>query len=201
MLSTPFCPCAPQTVTRSSRSHGGRDRSASAGARSASDRADGVSFSLLLNASPLKTAAEGAIGSVITLTDITRLKQAELMRETLLRDVEQAHRELATIESLSRAGLQLTTVDQLAHSIVSQVGVAMNADEVALLLVEDDQVQLAAEVPPIGGSSRPVALGSGFVGTIMRMGRSLFIEDAGSSRVVTPGERARGNISLGIAAA
>ena len=44
------------------------------------------------------------------------------MRETLLRDVEQAHRELATIESLSRAGLQLTTVDQLAHSIVSQVG-------------------------------------------------------------------------------
>ena len=160
------------------------------------DRADGASFSLLLNASPLKTAAEGVIGGVITLTDITRLKQAELTRETLLRDVEQAHTELATIESLSRAGLQLTTVEQLAHSIVSQVAVAMHADEVALLLVEDGRVQLAAAVPPIGGSSRPVALGSGFVGTIMKMGRSLFIEDAGSSRVVTPGERARGNIAL-----
>ena len=160
------------------------------------DRADGASFSLILNAEPPQTAAEGVIGSVITLTDITRLKQAELTRETLLRDLEQAHKELATIESLSRAGLQLTTVDQLAHSIVSQVAMAMNADEVALLLVEDGRVQLAATVPSFGESPRPVSPGNGFVETIIKMRRSLFIEDARSSRLVTPGERARGNVSL-----
>ena len=159
------------------------------------DRADGASFSLLLNAGPLKTA-NGVIGSVVTLTDITRLKQAEQTRERLLGDLERVNKELATIEALSRAGLQLTSVDQLAHSIVSQVATAMDADEVALLLVEDGQIQLAAAVPPIAGGRRAVDVGNGFVRTIVTMRRSLFIENAGSSRIITPGERARGNVSL-----
>ena len=61
----------------------------------------------------------------MTLTDITRLRQAEQTREALLIDLEQANKELATIESLAHAGLQLTTVEQLAHSIASQVAVAL----------------------------------------------------------------------------
>ena len=160
------------------------------------DRDDGASFSLILRASPLKTEDGEPIGRVVTLTDITGLKEAAQVRETLLRDLERANSELETIESLSHAGLELTTVDQLAHSIVSQVAMALRADEAALLLVEGDQVTLAAAVPPIGGGRRPVDVGNGFVGTIVKMGRSLFVEDAGSSRLVTPRERARGSVSL-----
>ena len=155
------------------------------------ERADGASFALILNATPLKTT-EGLIGQVITLTDVTRLKTAEQARETLLRDVERANRELGTIESLSRAGLQLSNVDQLAHSIVSQVVSAMEADEVALLLVRNGQIELVASVPPIGGGRRPVNVGTGFVGTVVKMGRSVFVENARSSHIVTQARTGQG---------
>ena len=160
------------------------------------DRADGASFNLVLNASPLTTADHGLVGRVVTLTDITQLRQAEQTREALLLDLEQANKELATIESLSRAGLQLTTVEQLAHSIASQVAIALEADEAALLLLEGDQVQLAAVVPPIDAGRGPYDVGHGFIRTVIKMGRTLFVEDAASSRLVTPDERARGNASL-----
>ena len=160
------------------------------------ERADGASFSLILSLSPLKTADQGLIGSVVTLTDVTRLREAEKTREALLLDLEQANKELSTIESLSRAGLQLTTLDQLAHSIVSQVALAMNADEAALLLVRDGHVELAAAVPPIGGGRRRIEVGTGFVGAVLKMGRTVFIEHADSSRLITAGERARGHNSI-----
>jgi PAS domain S-box-containing protein len=160
------------------------------------DRADGASFNLVLNANPLTTAEHGLIGSVVTLTDITRLRQAEQTREALLLDLEQANKELGTIESLAHAGLQLTTVEQLAHSIASQVAIALEADETAVLLREGDQVQLAAIVPPVAGGPQPVDIGQGFIRTVMTMGRTLFVEDAGSSRLLTEAERARGNRSL-----
>jgi PAS domain S-box-containing protein len=160
------------------------------------DRADGASFNLVLNASQLTTAEHGLVGSVVTLTDITRLRQAEQTRESLLLDLEQANKELAIIESLSRAGLQLTTVEQLAHSIASQVAIALEADEAALLLLEGDQVQLAAVVPPVDAGRGPYDVGHGFIRTVLDMGRTLFIEDVGASQLVTADERARGNTTL-----
>ena len=160
------------------------------------DRDDGASFDLILNASPLVTPEQGLVGSVVTLTDITSLRQAEQTREALFLDLEQANKELATIESLSRAGLQLTTVDQLAHSIASQVAIALEADEAALLLLEGDQVRVAAVVPPIDEGQGPFDVGHGFIRTVMKMGRTLFIEDAEASRLVSADERARGNKSL-----
>ena len=132
----------------------------------------------------------------MTLTDITRLRQAERTREALLLDLEQANKELGTIESLSHAGLQLTTIDQLAHSIASQVAIALEADEAALLLLEGDHVQLAAVVPPVDAGRGPYDVGHGFIRTVMKMGRTLFVEDAASSNVLTADERARGNKSL-----
>lgn len=160
------------------------------------DRDDGATFDLILNASPLVTPEQGLVGSVVTLTDITSLRQVEQTREALFLDLEQANRELATIESLSRAGLQLTTVDQLAHSIASQVAIALEADEAALLLLEDDQVRVAAVVPPIDESQGPFDVGHGFIRTVMKMGRTLFIEDAEASRLLSADERTRGNKSL-----
>jgi PAS domain S-box-containing protein len=160
------------------------------------DRGDGDSFRLILTANPLKTAEQGYIGQVVTLADVTRLKLAEEAREQLLRDVERANAELETIESLSRAGLQLSNVNQLAHSIVSRVAAAMRADEAVLLLIDGDDVELVASVPPDEGGRRRVAIGAGFVGAVARMRRTLFIEDALSSRLVTERERARGKRSL-----
>ena len=140
---------------------------------------------LVLNADPLRTAGEGVIGTVVTLTDVTRLELAEQAREALLRDVEQANRELAAIESLSLAGLKLANVDQLIHSIVSQVALTMGADETTLLLVTDGALELSACVPPVE-SVRPlsVAIGSGFAGTIAKLRRSLFLADVKSSQLV-----------------
>jgi PAS domain S-box-containing protein len=160
------------------------------------ERADGASFSLILTASPLTAPGQGRIGSVVTLTDITRRQEAEQAREHMLQELEQANKELETIDALARAGLQLTTVDQLAHSVVSQVALAMDADEVALLLVEEGHVRLAAAVPPIAGGRGPVDVGSGFVGSVLKMGRSLFVEDVASSSLLTPGERERGDSSV-----
>ena len=160
------------------------------------DRDDGMSFRLILSANPLRTAAHGHVGQVVTLADVTSLKQAEEARERLLADVEKANRELETIESLSRAGLQLSNVDQLAHSIASRVAAAMNADESALLLTRGAGFELAASVPPMGGGRRPVDVGGGFVETIASMRRTLFVEDAQSSRLLTKRERRRGLTSL-----
>ncbi len=160
------------------------------------DRQDGRSFSLILNANPLKTREQGYVGQVVTLADVTRLKRAEEAREQLLRDLEKANRELATIESLSSAGLQLSNIDQLAHSIVSHVTEAMSADGGALLLAAGGDFELAASVPPLEGDRRLIDVGSGFVETIAKMRRTLFIKDVQSSRLITEGERQRGTHSL-----
>jgi PAS domain S-box-containing protein len=146
------------------------------------ERSDGASFSLILNVDPLRTADRSVVGSIITLTDVTRLKQAEKAREELLRDQERANEELAAIERISRAGLLLANVDQLVHSIVSQVAAAMRADQATLLLAKEGQLELAACVPP-GNVGRPfsIAIGSGYAGAIAKMRRSLFIEDVRSS--------------------
>lgn len=160
------------------------------------DRADGASFRLILTANPLKTAEHGHIGQVVTLADVTGLKLAEEAREQLLREVERANAELETIEALSRAGLQLSTVDQVAHSIVSRVAAAMQADEAVLLLISGDDVELVASVPPDGRGRRHVTIGAGFVEAIAKMRRTLFVEDAQASRLVTERERARGKRSL-----
>ncbi len=149
------------------------------------DRPDGASFQLILTAEPLRTPAQGHVGTVITLTDMTSLKQGEEAREALHRDVAQANRELAAIESLSLAGLQLANLDQLVHSIVSQVALTMAADQATLLLARGDRLELAARVPPL--EPHPylsIEIGAGFAGTIAAMRRSLFVEDARSSRLI-----------------
>ena len=169
----------PFSLARRSNSHRSR------GLEARLERADGASFDLILNADPLRGADRGVIGTIVTLTDVTPLKQAEAVREALLRDVEQANRELAAIESLSAAGLKLATLDQLVHSIVSQVVLTMGADRAALLLVKGDRLELAACVPPEDGPlPYSTAVGSGFAGTIGKLRRSLFVEDARSSRLV-----------------
>ena len=96
------------------------------------ERPDGASFRLLLNADPLRGPELGYVGMVVTLTDVTRLAQAEAARQELLGDLAEANRELAAIDALSAAGLQLASLDQLIHSLVSQVAAAMEADEATL---------------------------------------------------------------------
>ena len=149
------------------------------------DRPDGASFDLILNADPLRGKDRALVGRIVTLTDVTRLKRAEHAREELLRDLEQANRELAAIESLSAAGLQLANLDQLVHSIVSQTARAMGADRATLLLVRDGRLESTARVPPLGPHERfTLPIGSGFAGTIAKLRRSLFIADVRSSRLV-----------------
>jgi PAS domain S-box-containing protein len=148
------------------------------------ERPDGVSFRLVLNADPLRTAA-GRIGTVVTLTDVTRLREAEEARERLLADLEQTNRELGAVEALSLAGLTLTTMGQLAHSIVSTVAAVMNADVAALWLVRGERLELAASVPPLQPHLKSsIGVGTGFVGTVAKLRRSLVVSDVRSSRLV-----------------
>ena len=149
------------------------------------DRPDGASFDLILNADPLRDKDRTLFGTIVTLTDVTRLKQAEQAREELLREVEQANGELAAIESLSAAGLGLANLDQLVHSIVSQTVLAMGADRATLLLVKGSRVESAAGVPPLEPRERfSSPIGSGFAGTIAKLRRSLFVADVRSSQLV-----------------
>jgi len=149
------------------------------------ERADGASFALILNATPLKTTTQGLIGRVITLTDVTRLKNAEEAREKLLRDVERANLELAAIEALSFAGLSLANVEQVTHAIVSRVATTMAADQVTLRLAEQGELHLAARVPPSEAPTRAtIPVGVGFAGTIAKLGRPLVVTDVKSSQLV-----------------
>ena len=149
------------------------------------ERPDGASFDLILNADPLRAADRSLIGTIVTLTDVTLLKQAEREREELLRDIGQANRELAAIESLSVAGLQLANVDQLVHSVVSRAAVAMGADRATLLLARNGRLELTARVPPLQPDEHySLPIGDGFAGTIAKLRRSLFIADVRSSHLV-----------------
>ena len=149
------------------------------------ERSDGAAFDLILNADPLRGEDRAPLGTIVTLTDVTRLKQAEQAREELLREVEQANRELAAIESLSVAGLGLANLDQLVHSIVSQTAQAMGADRATLLLVRGSRLESAARVPPLDPNDRfSLPIGSGFAGTIAKLRRSLFVADTKASQLV-----------------
>jgi PAS domain S-box-containing protein len=159
-------------------------------------RDDGRSFDLILTANPLTTQEHGHVGQVVTLADVTRLKRAEGVREKLLRDLEKANRELATIESLSRAGLQPSSTEELVQSIVSHATEAMGADAGAILLASDGILGVVALAPFADGGHEPFGSEGGFVQTIARMRRTLFVEDVESSRLLTEAERQRGVRSL-----
>jgi PAS domain S-box-containing protein len=163
------------------------------------ERPDGASFRLILNADPLRTAA-GRVGTVVTLTDVTRLREAEEAREKLLTQLEQANRELVAVEALSLAGLTLATIDQLVHSIVSRVAATMNADIAELFLVRGDRLELVASVPPPGPRAKvSLAVGTGFAGTVAKLRRSLVVSDVRSSRLfVRPDLKRRVRSLLGV---
>jgi GAF domain-containing protein len=148
------------------------------------ERPDGASFRLILNADPLRTPA-ALVGTIITLTDVTRLREAEETREKLLAELEQSNEELAAIESLSLAGLTLHTSDQLAHSLVSKVGATMKADEASLLLARGDRLDLVASVPPVQSQQQfSIEIGTGFAGAIAKLRRTLVVPDVRSGTIV-----------------
>jgi PAS domain S-box-containing protein len=171
------------------RVHGASTRSQVRGAEVCIDRKDGLTCSLFLNADALRDGDGTVIGTIVTLTDVSPLMEAQRLSELRLEESRQANAELAAIESLSLAGLELTTLDQLTHAVVSHVAATMHADSGALLLAAGEDLQLVASVPPQTGAPRySIQEGAGFAGAVAAMRRTLFLHDAKASRLPRPAE-------------
>jgi PAS domain S-box-containing protein len=121
--------------------------------------------------------------------DIEKRKQHEHDQKTLSLDeiaareqAESLNEEMQVLQAITDRTLATMPLDDLFRSVLSQIRIIMNADNIAVLLVSEDHSCLT--IRAVNGIEETVAqevripVGQGFAGTIVASGRPLIIGES-----------------------
>ncbi|HST90227.1 MAG TPA: PAS domain S-box protein, partial [Ktedonobacterales bacterium] len=150
-------------------------------------RSDGSEFPVAVSLSPLPAADTDSVYAVVsTIRDLSERQHLEAARAA----AEAAGQELRRLQAITDTALAHPQLDDLLDAVLERLQEVLEADNAAILLLEDDGRHLVVraargpEAQVVGGLRIPV--GEGFAGRIAATRAPLKVEDLSTYPVVNP---------------